>query len=490
MNLNEFQQRAAYQNDKYSLIIAGAGTGKTFTLLGRIQYLIQKQHLKPEEILVISYTNETVNDFKKKSLKYLGFEVPTFTFHKLAKYLLDKANFAFRLCDEKMVDYIAEEFLFGYCYNNSLLKKLVLRCHYPFGIGSFDRLIDQGEVIKIKKMIKQFVLICSTKNYGCNEFNAFYQKVKGKDQAFLTLCFLFHTLYQSEKISQGFLDFDDLIQEGMNVIEQIKCFPFRHVLIDEFQDNSFIRISFLEKMVNHFHMHFTAVGDDCQSIYRFSGTESNCFLILSSFFPNIKRYYLKYTYRNSQELINIANAFVLKNPSQIKKDICSSLHTTQPIEILYYFSTKKIYSIIQYILQQGNQDILILSRNSFDWKYYFSGQDIYWTDKTHFHLKQFSGVTFTFMTVHQSKGLEAQNVILLHVCDALYGFPIQIKTPKCFRFIFHPDAVPFEEERRIFYVALTRTKEKVYILTSIFAPSPFVQELLKIAKKQIKTKIF
>ena len=65
-------------------------------------------------------------------------------------------------------------------------------------------------------------------------------------------------------------------------------------------------------------MDFTVVGDDCQSIYRFSGTESNCFKLLEHYFPNVSYYFLKYTYRNSQELVQVADRFVQKSSVQIK----------------------------------------------------------------------------------------------------------------------------------------------------------------------------
>ena len=106
MNLDEYQKLAAEQDNHYSVIIAGAGTGKTYTLLGRIQYLVNEKGLLPEEIIVISYTNETVKDFLKKCKSLLGFEVMVMTFHKLAIYLLNLADISFQLCSQDFLSYI------------------------------------------------------------------------------------------------------------------------------------------------------------------------------------------------------------------------------------------------------------------------------------------------------------------------------------------------------------------------------------------------
>lgn len=490
MNLDQYQQQAAYHNYPYSLIIAGAGTGKTYTLLGRIQYLMEHQNLDPNQILIVSYTNETVLDFQKKAFQLLGKSFHVMTFHKLAIYILKELKYQFFLTDDNLLNFICNEFLESYCRNNLKLRKCLLQTFYFWGFGSLQKLYRSGSIKQLRKELVQFVHLWLAKGYTSDQILDFYKTVSRKEKNFLILCFLLLQIYQSEKESQLLVDFDDLIIMATKQISNLSSFPFCHILIDEFQDSSLVRINFFKELVQFFNLKFTLVGDDCQSIYRFSGTEPNCFTMLQTLFPTTKIFYLKNTYRNSQELIDIANFFVLKNPHQISKTILSSKHLNHPIEILFYRDSRCIFSMLDYFLPSCHGTILFLGRNSFDWKYYFRGEDILWKDKKHFSLLKYPDYLFTFLTVHQSKGLEADIVILLHAEDGRYGFPNRLALPKYMRFIFSPDVIPYEEERRLFYVALTRTKGKIYIFSSVSSPSIFVKELLKYHSKSIITKYF
>lgn len=490
MNLDPFQQEAAEQNNKYSVIIAGAGTGKTFTLIGRIQYLVNQCGFSPSEILVISYTNETVKDFSLKCQKLLGFQVTVMTFHKLAIHLLKLEEEFFQICDDNYLQFITQEFIDNLCKQNPTLKKY-FQISKPLSYLFMSKSKSWNK--DLKKQIVNFISLCKSKGFNENFCRDLINNNKGNKKAFFLLTYLVFSLYESEKDSQKLLDFDDIILKAIFNISKINIdlFPFRHILIDEFQDSSIVRIDLLYTLVKQFKMHFTVVGDDCQSIYRFSGTETNCFKILNSYFSNVQYYFLKYTYRNSQELVKVADQFVQKNKAQIKKNVISFVHLDFPIEILYYKNKKYIYKMISYVTSlYPNSSILFLGRNSFDWKYYFSLDEIIWLDYQHFRLKKISKIVFSFLTVHQSKGLEADVVILLHFENGIYGFPNQIK-PYFFHKIFYgKDKLLFEEERRLFYVALTRTKYKIFLITPFHAPSIFAKELIQDFKGNIKQKYF
>lgn len=490
MKLDPYQKQAAEQKYDYSIIIAGAGTGKTYTLLGRIEYLI-KNGLKPEEIVVISYTNETVLDFQKKCESQLGISIKVLTFHKLAIYLLQLANVDYQLCDSELLSFVTREFIESFCSHNNILKKLVYQT-IPFSYFFHPTLYSKWKVELIQKL-HVFISLCKSKGYNEKFITSLALKSKGKKKAFFKLAYLIFSLYESEKQSQFYFDFDDLITQATQYIAKISKFdfPFKHILIDEFQDSSLSRILMFENLVNYFQMQFTVVGDDCQSIYRFSGTETNCFSFLKSYFPNIHYSFLKYTYRNSQELIDIANHFVQKNPKQIKKEVYSLHHEKCPIEIFFYKTESSIYKMIRVILNENpKQNILFLGRNSFDWKYYFLSQDIIWIDKNHFRLNLFPNQIFTYLTVHQSKGLESDVVILLHLENSLYGFPNQIKYDFFHKYLFSKDQIHFEEERRLFYVALTRTKSKIYLFSPLSHPSVFVNELIHDQKQKLVIRHF
>lgn len=494
MNLDPYQKKAACQDSMYSVIIAGAGTGKTYTLLGRIEYLMKEQKLKPEEILVISYTKETTIDFRKKAKEILGVDISVYTFHRFAMNLLEDMDYHFSLCTDYDMDYITHEFLFSYCKSNRHLKRYVLGIFSLFGkygFKSFDKLIDQGALLELQKDLIHFIHLWRAKGKSLKESYEMILHSHGIFYSFFCLFYFLLHCYISEKESQKLLDFDDIIEVSTAKLANCKQFPYRHILVDEFQDSSFMRISFFRKLVDVFSLSFTVVGDDCQSIYHFSGTENNCFLLLKEFYPTLKTFYLKYTYRNSQELIDMANYFILKNPVQTKKEIISFKHVSNPIEILFYRNENRILRMLSYILKnKQNPEILFLGRYSFDWKYYFKENIITWLDQKHFTLKPFPNIVFTYLTVHQSKGLEAKTVVLLHVEHSVHGFPSQVKNNKFIKKISAKESFKHEEERKLFYVALTRTKGKIYCLVPLNRPSIFIKELLADFNTKIMTKYF
>ena len=210
-----------------------------------------------------------------------------------------------------------------------------------------------------------------------------------------------------------------------------------------------------------------AVGDDYQSIYHFSGCDINLFLDFPKLIPNSKVLKLKYTYRNSQELIDIAAKFIMKNKKQLKKDLISNKRIDNPIKIIYYINPKKSFSKLYKKLKIISNDVLVLGRNNSDIKFFVDKED-----------------EINFLTVHSSKGLEAENIILINMTNKIYGFPNKIKN-HCLLELLHPSDkdILFSEERRLFYVALTRTKNKIYILVPIFNKSCFIKELKKLINK-------
>ena len=172
---------------------------------------------------------------------------------------------------------------------------------------------------------------------------------------------------------------------------------------------------------------------------------------------------LKNTYRNSQELINISTKFIMKNKLQNPKELISLKHEEKPIEYIYYINPKKTFQKIYQKLKNNNTSLLVLGRNNFDIKA-FSNKEIP-----------------EFMTVHAAKGLESDNVILINLTNNLYGFPNKIINTKILEELHSTDkSILYAEERRLFYVALTRTKNKVYILVPIINKSCFIKEIKKL----------
>lgn len=444
LKLDEYQKDAVLE-DGNVLLIAGAGAGKTFTITKKIEFLIENYNYKPEEILVISFTNKSVDDLKRK-VKY---NCDIMTFHKLALNILKDYNIEFNIINDDYLSYITNEYF--QCLNDYYLINEILNffhyCNYKTFLNSFDF----KEFIKI---IVTSIKIYKTKGNNIEIFNKLYKK----DKFLSKYIYIIKNLYESELKSTGSMDFDDLIIKATDVLNDF--YKYRYIIVDEFQDTSRIRFNLVNKLRVINNANLFAVGDDYQSIYHFSGCDLNIFLNFTSLIPNAKVKKLKYTYRNSQELIDISSKFVMKNKNQIKKELISNKHINNPIEIIYYINPKKAFKRLYQRLKAQNNDLLVLGRNNFDLKFYSNNADI------------------NYLTVHSSKGLEAENVILINLVNGIYGFPNKIVNNKLIEELNPVDkSIIYAEERRLFYVALTRTKNKVYLLVPFFNKSEFIKEI-------------
>ena len=212
------------------------------------------------------------------------------------------------------------------------------------------------------------------------------------------------------------------------------------------------------------------------------------------------------TYRNAQELINIAGSFVQRNSEQIQKSLISNKSIENPVIIqtycdkkdkkkedtpkggIYYYLGDAVNSSIQAILEQNEKEgkrgvasILLIGRYGFDARNLCNSDDFNYDErsKTIYSTKFGKRVKLSFLTAHSSKGLSADNVIIIYAIDEMFGFPSQIEDdPVLHLVVSHDDSYNYAEERRLFYVALTRTKNRVFIITPENRPSEFIKELL------------
>ena len=437
-----YQEKAIKNNSKNILLIAAAGSGKTFTIIKKIEYLINYYNIKPAEILVISFTNKSVDDLKRK----INFNVNIFTFHKLATDILKYNNITYQILNDNYLEYIIDEYFQGIIDNN--LKKEILKY---YDIYNYNTFLNSNYFQQLKKNLESLINLYKTNN---NDFS-----LLPLNNLLLTTLFInIYNLYTSELKSTNFFDFDDLIIEATKYVNNYKT--FKYIIIDEFQDTSTIRWNLIYKIHLNNNAFIFVVGDDYQSIFKFSGSSLDLFLNFTKTITNSEIMYLKYTYRNSQELINIAGKFITKNHNQIKKELLSNKHLKQPIKLIYYFNGKKAIENLIDKLKDKYKDILILGRNNFDINSFLD--EIYMQKNN-----------IRYLTVHSSKGLEADVVIIINLTNNIYGFPNKLLKDK-------ENNILYAEERRLFYVALTRTKNEVYLLTPFFGKSSFVKELRSI----------
>ena len=485
--LDKLQNEAVYESCKYVLLIAGAGCGKTTTIIGKIKYLVLEKNIDPKKILCISFTNASVEDviLKLQNEKIIGVDV--YTFHKLALKILDDANQKYKITNPDTLNYIIDEFFESMVLTNKNYLYIILK-HFKYIVFKINLkkqylTLNKYSISKLKKMIYKYITYMKINGYDIKFFKKNYpHKIKFKSYYFLKLVLIIYQIYENELSSNLELDFDDMIKKAIENIDKTNL-DYEYIFIDEFQDTSFIRFKLIRSLLSKCDSNLFVVGDDFQSIYRFAGCDLNIMLDFKKYFPQHKILKITKTYRNSQTLLDIAGRFILKNPSQIKKELVSNKKLDDPVVIVKYKNSLELKKL----LYKLNGEVLILMRNNKD-IYKFIDDD-FTILGSNLKLKN-SDLKITYMTIHKSKGLEAENVIIVNLEDSVTGFPSKLVDDKIFNPVIpKKDKYLYAEERRLFYVALTRTKNHVYLFVPYKNPSVFYKEILNIVKACKKAKI-
>lgn len=589
--LDQNQRDAIIIDDSKNLIVAGAGSGKSLTIIGKIHYLIAKKNIKEDEILCISFTNETTKSLKNKLKTIYNYDIDVYTFHKLGFQIIKNQIKNIKIVSNTVLEECINS------YFNTLSKKEIINIMYYFSeftkipreyktkdkhitlkmicenidedVGSSDEveianilylkgvkykyeqttygsvfhmpnkiihyynfknpyysllcmdaneikiyksnLYEKGLLFHVEKILRDnnietFPLdyekiykdmihnnndyILSLKKLIINFMNIYKSGTKGIDDlekesrgnkteyAFIRIFKEVYNKYEEQLYNKSTIDINDMLIKATELTkDKYNYKQYKYILIDEFQDTSLVRYSLIHNIIKHTNAKLIAVGDDFQSIYRFSGCNVELFINFQKYFGSFKISYIENTYRNSQELIDIAGSFVMKNPNQIKKKLYSNKHIDNPIEIYYYdnLSTEllKIINTLstgksKLILGRNNKDINLLENDSIQ------------IGKGHIYVKTIKE-KIPYLTVHKSKGLEYDYIFLINMTDSIDGFPSKIEENNILKMVLpKEEEYPYAEERRLFYVALTRAKEKVFIFTPKKNPSTFVKELEKI----------
>ena len=361
-------------------------------------------------------------------------------------------------------------------------------------------------------LLKTFIELFKGNNYDGDKFKEFYEYVDGfkssfsKDRtiAFLKIVEEIYNDYEAYLLKIKKIDFNDMINKASDcIVKNGLNLPYKYIIVDEYQDTSFTRYNLLRNICDNIGAKIMVVGDDWQSIYSFSGCDVNIFTKFDNFFDVCETRYVEKTYRNSQQLIDASSNFVMKNPDQSRKELKSSKSLECPIKIVKFDNDfdeiLKFELIIKNIINQSkfeNKKILILGRNNKDIfnllknfnvknedgkrKFEILGdEDKLRRDKFVKIVYRYNpDVNIEYRTVHQSKGLECDNVILINLKNWRAGFPNKMVDDPVLNFVKrNGDSFSYAEERRLFYVALTRTKNNVYLLAPYFKSSVFIQEL-------------
>lgn len=377
---------------------------------------------------------------------------------------------------------------FQYLDIKDKLKKLLKEAGVPFQEKTdeelYDLLLPKGckQEKAFIRLVATFVTLAKSSCKSVADILREAEKEQDERSAFI-IEHIFRPVYEryAKALSdRNQIDFTDAILQATEICRTSHPVEFEYIIVDEFQDISVDRYQFLKVLrAGTRPAKLYCVGDDWQSIYRFSGSDMALFNQFADFFGATEINKIETTYRFGEPLVSLSSRFIQRNEAQIKKDI-HSFSAAMKTELEFHAYDRHNYckTIGELVAAiPSDKSIFLLGRYSFD-DYYlsFMYQSIKEGNRFFYLIGQRK---IEFLTVHKSKGLEADYVILLQCNKDTYGFPSQINDDPVLNYVLtQSDQFPYGEERRLFYVAITRAKRKTLVLYDKRFPSVFVDEFL------------
>ena len=351
----------------------------------------------------------------------------------------------------------------------------------------YDRVIDLKQVDTFSQLLGTFLRKYKSGGYSLADCEAKSERIKLGKRAKAFLDVFAPVFDEYEKRLGGRIDFEDMILRAAKYTETGKYVsPFRHILVDEFQDISQSRARLVKALKSqHPDVRMFAVGDDWQSIFRFAGSDIHLMRHFGAEFGGTfdgetgihRTVDLGRTFRSVDQIAFAARTFVLKNPAQLQKQIVPAGIATEPAIRVVMTARGEDYSKLAEVLSNLSAQsdasgkpvsVLLLGR------YRFVEPDMRALKR------QFPRMQLDFKTIHASKGLQADHVVLLNADSGRTGFPSEIVDDPLLTLV-SPEEEVFEnaEERRVMYVAMTRARFTLTLIASNARPSAFVAELRK-----------
>jgi DNA helicase IV len=362
----------------------------------------------------------------------------------------------------------------------------------------YTKVSDNGKNFgkEINKLIESFINLSKSRRLNHSSLMSLFSDktktqnhfMRSRQEMFLQFVLPILEKYDNTLKERNEIDFNDMINKATDIVQSNKPkYTYQYIIIDEYQDISFSRFNLIKEIRDLSGARLVCVGDDWQSIYRFAGSDISLF---SNFGKHVGKYeelLIEQTYRNSQSLIDITSKYIQKNAKQISKNPQSKKEPFQdPVKFVHYkqeqIEAAFINEIQILVNKYGNKSILVLGRHSFDIndliKLTPNSRIKYFENTGTLKVNGFENVEIKYLTVHKSKGTEADNVIVLNLKNDLLGFPNKMTDDPILSLLLNDnEEYRFAEERRLFYVALTRTRNEVVLLIPSDV-SLFAEELL------------
>ncbi len=367
-------------------------------------------------------------------------------------------------------------------FNHTLDK--IIKNRLPADFNRNRTLIFKEEFNKYHEDVKDFVFQVMRITDMIKVENSNIQSILEKSQqdqherirSFYKVAIPIVEEYLKYCVNKSYLDFNDLISTTISlfknqtdIVNQFRK-KYQYILVDEFQDVNNLQVELIKLLLTDETQLF-CVGDDWQSIYGFRGSNVSYIIEFEKHFANSRTIKLNLNYRSTQNIVGASNEVIKHNKFKVEKDVSASKMSEQKI-VVYAGSNQEDnvnYCVgkIRELLDDGikNDDILFLYRRS---KMFSPYLDQFKSDKIRVQGK----------TIHGSKGLEAKVVFILGLTEGNGGFPDIWLEDRIFQVIKKSDHdLLLEEERRLFYVAITRAKDKLFLITEKGNESSFLKEI-------------
>lgn len=422
MKINREQQAASLGTGGVSLVIAGAGTGKTTTMILKIINCINSGIVTPEKALIMTFSRKAADEIRirlgrqDKALEGIGFAG---TFHSFCLSILkDYSSDYLQLKGaQKFPSLLLEE------EKNIALRSIVMRNPERF-LG-----MPCEAVLHLAENTDRLTPYMTDK---LRRSPVFDELIRVNNE------------YSEYKLTNNLIDYEDMINDASFLIESSNSVKkdildrFKYIFVDEFQDTSENNMKLLNCILPDRNRNLFMVGDDYQSIYKFRRAKVGYLINIKMHFPGAEIHKLTTNYRSKREIVNISNRFIRKNRFRTDKKIRSARGKGGNIFFHRAESSTEEAEIIREVLFTKNDNITtaILYRNNWQGAFIKKNRD------------QNLYPDVEMMTMHGSKGLEFDRVIIAGISDRII-----------------PDrGSDLEEERRLFYVAMTRAKDELHII--------------------------
>lgn len=411
---------------------------------------------------------------------------------------------------------------YSYYRKNGILEKklneILLEKGVEFKVLTNDEILEKIKNTKSGIMYTKFInLLKNFINYikqndiekdymigNLSKFEGGYSRKRA--ELFIEIILKSLSSYQSYLKNNNEIDFADMIVKAKELLKNknVKR-SYKYIIIDEFQDISKSRFELIEEIIHDNKGKLFCVGDDWQSIYGFAGSDLNLFLNINQKMPFGIKSFIEKTYRYPQSIADLAGTFVMKNDQQLKKNISSLKDDREDkykaYKALYYDKNKDNLKVKhkaggdllrnELLKLPVNSTVLLLSRYNFE-KTQFLGEGLVETadyNGINIIYKKRPDLKISFKTVHKSKGLQADYVFILNNRNGLRdGFPSKIEDDELYMLIknYDKEKYEFSEERRLYYVAMTRAKNKLIFIVCSDEKSSFIKEIEPNWNKSIK----